>query len=245
MLRFLSVLYLCYAAFIFIALMLIILPFALIFSLILPLSVRKKAILWLLRFWCFTFSITAFFWVVTRGKQNIDHGRAHIYIGNHGSYLDAIAVILSIPQYFSALGKIEMTKIPVFGLIYKRFVVMIDRKSKESRLQSVAVLKDAIKSGQSILIFPEGTMNQTQHLLADFYDGAFRIAIETQTPILPFVMHNSRVLLPRNNPLQARPGIITTAFLPVVEVEGLSIEDLPQLKENVRKLMERELLQGD
>ena len=188
------------------------------------------------------FSLLSFFWVTTKNKHLVNRSKSHIYVGNHGSYLDAIAVCISIPQYFSALGKVEITKVPIFGLIYRRIVVLIDRSSKESREQSVAVLKKEIADGQSILIFAEGTMNQTERPLADFYDGAFRIAIETQTPIIPFVMINNRKLLPRKDPLKARPGLITTIFLPEVSVIGLTMDDVPVLKRKVYDLMENAIL---
>ncbi len=244
MYRVLSAIHLLYATIIFVALMLIILPFALLFSIILPVKIRKKGILALIRIWSFTFSVTSFFWVTTKNKQTIDTSKAHIYVGNHGSYLDAIAVCVSIPQFFTALGKIEMTKIPIFGLIYKRYVVLIDRASKESRAESVAMLKHDISCGQSVLIFPEGTMNKSSAPLTEFYDGAFRIAIETQTAILPFVMINNGKLLPRKDPLKARPGIITTIFLPEVDVTGLLIEDLQQLKLKVYHIMEEAIKKG-
>lgn len=234
--------YLIYAALIFISLMFIVLPFVLLASAILHNEHGKRVILFLLRCWAWGFSLFSFFWVKTVNKQVIDQQAPHIYVSNHGSYLDAVAVCISIPQYFSPLGKVEMTKVPIFGLIYKRIVVMIDRSSKESREQSVAALKKDITKGQSILIFPEGTMNKTPDPLSEFYDGAFRIAIETQTPILPFVMVNNRELLPRIKPLNAHPGILTTVFIEPVAVKGLELEDLPQLKQKVFDLMEEAIL---
>ncbi|WP_461788872.1 lysophospholipid acyltransferase family protein [Pedobacter sp.] len=234
----LSSLYLLYASIIFIALMLMALPFVLLFSATLPLATGKRTILVVLRIWAGLFSIFSGFWVTTRNRSKVDTSKSHIYVGNHGSYLDAVAVCISLPQYFSALGKVEITKVPIFGLIYRRIVVLIDRSSKESREESVAALKTDIANGQSVLIFAEGTMNQTEKPLADFYDGAFRIAIETQTPIIPFVMINNRTLLPRKTPLLARPGLITTILLPEVSVSGLSMEDVPALKKKVYDLME-------
>lgn len=234
----LSSLYLLYASMIFIALMLMALPFVLLFSATLPLATGKRTILVVLRIWASLFSFFSGFWITTKNRLKVDISKSHIYVGNHGSYLDAVAVCVSLPQYFSALGKVEITKVPVFGLIYKRIVVLIDRSSKESREQSVAALKTDIANGQSILIFAEGTMNQTEKPLADFYDGAFRIAIETQTPIIPFVMINNRKLLPRKDPLLARPGLITTILLPEVSVSGLSMGDVPALKKKVYDLME-------
>lgn len=240
--RILSILYLFYAAIIFIALMFVALPFVFLFSAILPPIIGKRAILIVLRTWAWLFSRLSLFWISTKNKKSVDRSKSHIYVGNHGSYLDAVAVCLSIPQHFSALGKIEITKVPVFGLIYKRIVVLIDRSSKESREHSVNALKNDIANVQSILIFAEGTMNQTHKPLTDFYDGAFRIAIETQTPIIPFVMINNRKLLPRKDPLKARPGIVTTILLPEIGVTGLGLEDVPALKKKVYDLMEEAIL---
>jgi 1-acyl-sn-glycerol-3-phosphate acyltransferase len=157
---------------------------------------------------------------------------------NHTSYLDAVAIVLAIPGSFKPLGKIEMVKIPVFGLIYQKVVVMLDRASKESRLKSVEELKQDLASGQSILIFPEGTMNRSDKHLADFYDGAFRLAIETQTPIAPIVILNARNLFPRADPLAARPGVITCIFDKPLEAKGLVPDDLESLKTKVFTTME-------
>lgn len=242
MTKVLSALYLTYAALIFIVLMFITLPFFLLATALLPSLTGKKTGLFFLRCWAWIFSLTSFFWIKTSNKHLINRSIPHIYVGNHGSYLDAVAVCISIPQYFSPLGKVEMAKVPVFGWMYRRIVVMIDRSSKESREQSVNALKEAISQGQSILIFPEGTMNKTEKPLADFYDGAFRIAIETQTTLMPFVTISNRRLLPRVEPLKAHPGIITTVFITPVDVKGLQLDDLPQLKEKVFRLMEEAIL---
>ena len=222
--------------------MLIVLPFVLLASAILSKASGKRIILFLLRCWAWGFSSTSFFWVKTVNKNLINNSVPHIYVGNHGSYLDAIAVCIAIPQYFSPLGKVEMTKIPIFGAIYKRIVVLIDRSSKESREHSVKSLKNDIANGVSILIFPEGTMNKSEAPLSEFYDGAFRIAIETQTPLMPFVMINNRDLLPRVDPLKAHPGLLTTVFITPVDVTGLELEDLPMLKQKVFDLMEETIL---
>ena len=80
-----------------------------------------------------------------------------------------------------------MVKYPVFGIIYRMAAIVVDRSSPERRAQSVRALKAAIYKHISIFIFPEGTFNETREPLKDFYDGAFRIAIETQTPIKPIL----------------------------------------------------------
>nr|WP_199156500.1 lysophospholipid acyltransferase family protein [Pedobacter sp. ASV2] len=184
-----------------------------------------------LKFWAWSFSLFTFLWFKSYGKAKIDTSKSYIYVGNHSSFLDAIAIVISIPQAFSPLGKIEMLKVPVFGWIYKSLVVVIDRSSRESRDHSVVALRKDLTEGQSILIFPEGTMNKGSAQLNPFFDGAFRLAIETQTPILPFAIINSKEHLPRINPLMLKPGVIKTRFGAVIEVSGLVADDLEMLKE--------------
>ena len=146
--------------------------------------------------------------------------------------------MIAIQESFKPLGKIEMAKIPLFGIIYRRVVVMIERENKESRAKGFEELKEGLVKGQSILIFPEGTMNCSDKALADFYDGAFRLAIETQTPIAPVVILNARNLFSRANPLNARPGTITCILDEPVKVSGLVSEDIKSLKAQVFKRME-------
>ncbi len=243
--KFLFSLHLVYSLCLFIGLMFLSFPLVLLASLLPGEANQRHTILIVLRGWAAMFSLFSGFWVKKKHSERVNRRRAHIYIANHGSYLDAIAVCLSIPQYFSALGKQEMVKVPVFGSIYKRIVVMIDRDSKESRAQSVDTLKQTISSGQSILIFPEGTMNKGTHVLNDFYDGAFRIAIETQTPIQPFVLLHNRIRLPRKNVLKGSPGWIIAYFLPPVEVEGMTLHDLDALKKIVHRQMADALTMGE
>lgn len=231
-----SILFLCWSFLVFITAMILVFPFILILSILL--RDRKKAqgsIFFFLKIWALIFSIFCFFPVRTKGINKA--ANACIYVCNHNSYLDAIAVVIAIPGSFKPLGKIEMVKIPVFGLIYQKIVVLIDRKSKESRARCVEELKADLANGQSILIFPEGTMNRTNEALADFYDGAFRIAIETQTDIVPMVILNARKLFPRSKPLNIKPGLITCVFGEPVLVKGLQADDIETLKVRTRKIM--------
>ena len=133
-----------------------------------------------------------------------------------------------------------MGKILIFGLIYKRLEILIDRSSKESRESCVIDLKEEVIRRQSILIFPAENMNRTEQLLGDFYDGAFRIAIETQ--ILPLTIIHTKELMPRNNPLAIKNGVIKCVFSKEIDVEGLKMGDLLYLKNRVYKEMESQLL---
>ncbi|AFD08408.1 lysophospholipid acyltransferase family protein [Solitalea canadensis] len=218
------------------------LPFVVLATLILPGKTGTDVSFIFLRIWALLASLGSLILFKSFNKYKAPENRAYVYVCNHGSYLDSLAVVLGIHQSFKPLGKIEMAKVPLFDIIYKRLVVMIDRSSKESRQRCVEDLKLELNNGMSVLIFPEGTMNKTDQPLTEFYDGAFRIAIETQTPIAPVVIVNSKQLLPRKNPLAIKPGIVKVVYADVVETAGLTMDDLPYLKEHVYQSMEKLLI---
>ncbi len=240
----LGAIYLIYGLLVFFAVMIVFLPF-IILSTFLPKKFGTTVSFFFLRCWAFLFSTLSLFFYRMKNTEKIDTTKQYIYVANHGSYLDAPAVVIATPTAFKPLGKIEMSKIPIFGFIYKRVVVMIDRSSKESRTESVEKLKQILKNGISILIFPEGTMNRTPYVLKDFYDGAFRIAIETGTAIAPFVIINARKLMPRNNPLQVHPGIMDVVFADPIDVSIYTLEDIESLKFKVYKVMEELILSNE
>jgi 1-acyl-sn-glycerol-3-phosphate acyltransferase len=235
--KLLGALYIVYGLIVFFAIMFLVLPFIILSSFI-PNKFGATIPFFFLRVWAYGFSFLTLFFYKVYGRNKIDKSKPYIYVANHGSYLDATSVVIASPTAFKPLGKIEMSRIPFFGFIYKRVVVMVDRSTKESRTESVEKLKIVLKNGISILIFPEGTMNRTENYLKNFYDGAFRIAIETQTPIAPFVVLNAKKLMPRNNPLFIRPGIMNIHFADPIEVTNYSIDQLDELKLKVFKTME-------
>jgi 1-acyl-sn-glycerol-3-phosphate acyltransferase len=184
-----------------------------------------------LKLWSWTFSKLNFISYQIIGRENIQPGKAYIYTSNHTSYLDIPGVCLTVPTQIRPLAKKELEQLPVFGWIVKPACVVVDRSSNESRKKSLAHLKEVLKRGISILIFTEGTQNRTKELLQPFYDGAFRIAIETQQPILPMVILNAGTLMPAGT-LNARPGKIKIVVGPEIPTEGLTLKDVRALKES-------------
>ena len=135
-----------------------------------------------------------------------------------------------------------MSKVPVFGYIYKNAIVAVDRSSAEARARSVRQLKAVLRKNISIFIFPEGTFNETGRPLKDFYDGAFRLAIETQTPIKPLLFLDAYERMNYKNFFSLTPGISRSVFLGEVKVEGLTMRDVPALKQKVYSIMEAGLI---
>lgn len=171
--------------------------------------------------------------------------KSYIFVSNHISYLDAAIIVKAIRQPFRPLGKVEMAKVPVFGFIYKNAIVTVDRSSASNRAKSVRILKSIINKGISVLVFPEGTFNMTTQPLKEFYDGAFRVAIETQTPLRPVLFLDAYRRMPYESLFLMTPGISRIVYLNEIAVEGLSLDDLPKLKEHVYRIMEQKLVEYD
>lgn len=170
-------------------------------------------------------------------KEPLEKGKSYIFVANHISYIDAALIpkILRFPM--RALGKVEMAKVPVFGFIYRNAIVTVDRSSVENRRRSVHILKSVLRQGISILVFPEGTFNTTGKPLKDFYDGAFRIAIETGTPIKPILILNAYDRMHYRSIFSLNPGNSRAVFLPEIPVEGLTFKDVAALKAKVYQQM--------
>jgi 1-acyl-sn-glycerol-3-phosphate acyltransferase len=141
------------------------------------------------------------------------------------------------------LGKAEMAKIPIFGFLYRNSAVMVDRENAEKRAKSVEQLKSVIKKGISIVIAPEGTFNMTHKPLKEFYDGAFKIAIETQTPIKPILFLDAYDRMHYESVFSIKPGKSRSVFLAEIPVAGLTLDDVDFLREQVYKLMEEKLIE--
>ena len=167
-----------------------------------------------------------------------DASKQYIFVANHTSYIDIPAAILAVHQPVRILGKHEMVKYPVFGIIYRMAVIVVDRSSSERRAQSFRALKAAILKHISIFIFPEGTFNETRAPLKDFYDGAFRIAIETKTPIKPVLFLDTYERMHYRGFLELTPGKCRCVYLPPIEVEDYDRNQVVALREKVHAAVE-------
>lgn len=177
-------------------------------------------------------------------KEPIEKSQHFVFVANHISYLDIPLIFQAIRHnMIRVLGKVEMSRIPVFGSLYKLAVIMVDRSNAEKRAKSVVVLKKMLAKNISIFIFPEGTFNETGFPLKSFYDGAFRVAIETQTAIKPIVFLDANSLMHYSSVWKLRPGFSRAVILPAVSVAGLTLADLETLKKQVFDLMESTIIE--
>lgn len=171
-----------------------------------------------------------------------DNRNAYIFVSNHISYIDAAVIPKVFRQPLRPLGKAEMSKIPVFGFIYRNAIVTVDRSSAANRAKSVRILTSLIKKGISVLVFPEGTFNMTGKPLKEFYDGAFRVAIETGTPVKPVLFLDTYRRMPYESLLHMSPGLNRVVFLDEIPVTGYTTAEVQLLKEKVFAVMEQKLM---
>jgi len=165
----------------------------------------------------------------------------YVVVANHISYLDTVVIFPAVPGYFRALGKIEMARIPLFGFLYKQIVLLVDRSSAHSRSRSMRLMWRALRYESNVVVFPEGTFNETSEPLKDFYDGAFRLAINAQVPILPIVFPDTVQRWHYSHWWKMSPGKNRVIYLPLVPVSGMVHDDMGKLKKQVYEMMETEL----
>ncbi|HND96462.1 MAG TPA: lysophospholipid acyltransferase family protein [Chitinophagaceae bacterium] len=224
------------------AVMLLVFPFAIIGSMFGKIK-GGNFIFMLCRLWADIW----FFLIFIRHKKIFeaphDKSKPFIFVSNHISYLDAAIIPKAYRQPIRPLGKVEMSKVPVFGFIYRNAIVTVDRSSAMNRANSIRVLKSIIKKGISVMVFPEGTFNMTTKPLKDFYDGAFRVAIETQTPLKPVLFLDAYRRMPYESLFSMSPGLNRIVYLDAIGLENLTLADLEKFKLQVFNLMEKKLIE--
>lgn len=169
----------------------------------------------------------------------------YIVVSNHQTMIDIPANVVGAPNeiLFKFLGKKEADKIPFFGGIINRFCILVDRKNPESRQESYAKMKVEMQKGYSIFLYPEGTRNRTTQPLKEFYNGAFKLAIEMQKPIVVNTLVNIKQLNPPEGFFTYTPGTLDAHWDAPIETTGMTLDkDLDKLKKIVEETMLKRLI---
>jgi 1-acyl-sn-glycerol-3-phosphate acyltransferase len=176
-----------------------------------------------------------------KGKENFSPGQNYIVVYNHNSMIDVPVSVPFMPGANKTIAKVELARIPIFGLFYKRGSVLVDRKNEESRAMSYIKMKEVLEMGLHMCIYPEGTRNKTDEPLQRFHNGAFRLSMDSQKPILPAIIFNSKKVLPRKFFL-FWPAKIELHYLKPVSQKDFSSPE--KLKETVFNLMKEYYLEN-
>ncbi|WP_373497056.1 lysophospholipid acyltransferase family protein [Aquiflexum sp.] len=234
------IIYTIYAVGVFVILMFVFCLFIVTPILISPQG--GKVTFFFIRLWASIWSFLVGISYDIQGKEHLDFTKPYIYIFNHRSSLDLPVIPMAIKQELRAIGKKEISKIPVFGFIVSRVAVWVDRKDTASRKASVQRLVEILRKGISVVVAPEGTRNDSGQTLLPFQSGAFRLALETQTPIMPMAVIGADRLMRRGS-LILRPGTIHIYFSTPILPENIKGDNpVEQLTEKCFSRLEAMIL---
>lgn len=222
--------------------------FAMIFFALLPLFIlfiQRKA--WhkhthtLNRWWAQIFLFVVGIPVKREFRSPIHQDQAYVFCANHFSWLDIVLMGLT-PPYFVFVGKKSIEKAPIFGYMYRNLHILVDRHSGRSRYETYQRCREAVQEGKSIAIFAEGGIRSKKPPeMATFKEGAFRIAIEQQIPIVPVTIPFNWIILSDQDMGRVVWHPAKIIFHEPIPTTGLTLEDTETLKEQVFGIIQKEL----
>lgn len=178
--------------------------------------------------------------VSVRGLENLDPKKSYIFVSNHRSYLDTAVLFVYTGRRMSIVAKKELLRIPIFGQGMGFVnVIAIDRSNPEKAFESIEKTKELLNQGYSVGFFAEGTRAMPGELLP-FKKGAFYLAIQTKTPIVPVAIKNTDWMMGKKSGT-AFPGVIEMILLPPVETYDMKVEEVSVLTKKVRESIALEL----
>ena len=167
-----------------------------------------------------------------------------VYVANHGSYIDIMLLFKTIPGYLNMMGKHTLSKIPLWGTLFGRVYITVDRTSALSRGRALVAARQGLAAGRSIAIFAEGRISPTPgRELLPFQDGAFQLAIAAGVPIVPVSMPLNHMFMPDvKGSLRVRHHRLKIVFHAPIQTTGLTAADVPGLKARVASQLTAEFL---
>lgn len=168
----------------------------------------------------------------TEGVVIEDPRRPYVAVANHESLAD-IFLLSHLPWEMKWLSKEAIFRLPVMGWMMRMAGdISVRRGEKGSRRMAVDEIHDRLEKGVSVIILPEGTRSPDGELLP-FRNGAFRIAVERQLPILPIAVAGTREAMAKHS-MRFNPARAIARVLEPVETTGLTIDDVPEIRERIR-----------
>lgn len=173
-------------------------------------------------------------------EQIPEKNKSYMFIANHTSMVDIMLMLISVKNPFVFVGKKELAKIPLFGFFYKRTCILVDRSSAKSRQAVFLRAQHRLKTGVSVCIFPEGGVPEEHIDLDEFKDGAFRLAINHQIPIVPLTFADNKKRFSYTF-FSGSPGKMRVKIHKFLFTEGLTIDDTRALNEKGRSIILKQL----
>ncbi|TRX40443.1 lysophospholipid acyltransferase family protein [Flavobacterium restrictum] len=175
-------------------------------------------------------------------QYELEPNKSYMLVANHTSMIDIMLMLAVVQKPFVFVGKKELSKIPLFGFFYKRTCILVDRNCPKSKMDVFNSAQRRIKQGLSICIFPEGGVPNDESILLDsFKDGAFRLAIEHQIPILPITFADNKKHFSYTF-FSGSPGLLRAKIHPLIETKGKIATDRKSVREQVWHIIYDQLL---
>lgn len=179
-----------------------------------------------------------------KNKHYIKKGQAYVITPNHSSYVDIVILYQTFTQYFVFMGKKELASVPVFNIFFKKMNIPVDRKSRIDGKRAMDRCGEELDKGHSVVMFPEGTISENVPEMLRFKNGAFKLAIEKQVPVIPITFFTNYKILEMAGLFsgKAGPGIARAVIHEPIPTIGMTEEDLVPLRDKVYNIIHNELL---
>ena len=234
---FIGRLHLALAGFWFILTFLFLLPF---FWLCIQMDWRRGivAVNWV---WCVLFFYGILMPVRVKGHKKRIQGAA-VVVANHSSYFDIPILTDVFEQDHVFMGKSSLGRVPLFGWMYRKLHILVDRSDRLSKKRSLRRAERALREGKLLMMFPEGTIRaEIQPGISPFKDGAFYLAVQMKVPIVPVTLPYDWYILPDNGTFSARYKQALAVIHDPIPTLGLTDADVPALKERVAAIFTADL----
>jgi 1-acyl-sn-glycerol-3-phosphate acyltransferase len=216
-------------------------PIVILFPVLLVLTISEKTyhlFFKVARFWAAVILYGMGFWPIIKRAEPMKKDQSYMLVANHTSMTDIMMMLLISKNPFVFVGKKELTKVPVFGFFYKRTCILVDRKNPRSRKEVFDRARKRLQDGVSICIFPEGGVSDDISVVLDtFKDGAFRLAIDHQIPLIPITLYDNKKRFPFDF-FEGSPGIMRAQTHKTIETIGMRVVvDKAGFRESVRDII--------
>ncbi|MDA0195203.1 MAG: lysophospholipid acyltransferase family protein [Bacteroidetes bacterium] len=175
-------------------------------------------------------------------REPLDKKLQYVFCANHFSYID-IPVMSTIPLAVVFVGKISMSKIPLFGYLYRNLHVLVDRQSNKSRYEAMKKSLEVFDRGFSLAIFPEGgIISKNPPEMAAFKRGAFKVAIERKIPIVPVTLPYNYLFFPDDGKMLLSYRSLKIIFHKKIETSNYTESEINDLNKKVFDIIAGELV---
>lgn len=175
-------------------------------------------------------------------EQTIEPNKSYMIVANHTSMADIMLMLAVVKNPFVFVGKQELARIPVFGFFYKRTCILVDRSNSKSRMAVFTKAQKRIQRGLSVCIFPEGGVPDDESIILDqFKEGAFKLAIQHQIPILPISFGDNKKRFPYTF-FAGSPGIMRVKIHKQIETFDKNETNRKEIREQARNIIYTQLV---